>query len=1290
MWMWPPRWVYVCTLLLLSLLTVAAQAQTSATTVTLQWQGQATVLPTRSASGKVPTFAGASLDPVEGLPYYRLQLPGANTRNLTLTETAYQLFSDAEQKLFGNYLFPAEPQVLINSAIQHKQPVSLVSILPIRRNPGSNQLEKLVSFSYTYTAEETNTTFASTAATSGTGSFAGTSVLSSGEWYKLAVTASGIHKIDKNVLQELGISTQSIDPRKIQVYGNGGGMLPQPNSSVRPDDLQENAIMVAGEADGRFDDADYVLFYAQGPHTWNYKAAEEQFEHTYNVYSDTAFYFLRVNHTTGARIGSRGQTAGATQTISTYDERLFYEKDLKNMVYSGREWYGEEFSSFNASREFSFAVSDVVPNSTVKLTAFLMANSPANSSFSLQLNGQNLGTQSITSRGTYNYHPEGTNSIKTYSINQQALGNATDYKVNFNFSTGGSSTSLGYLNYLELNYERQLKLYGAQTSFRSVASIGAPVSNFTIAEAPAGTTVWDVTNPLLPVLQEISNGSFSAPTDELREFVVFQGNSITSKPIAAGKVANQNLHGVNTNGALDFVIVAHPDFLQEANRLAAHRAQHSNMQVQVFTPAQIYNEFSSGAQDVTAIRDFMRMVHSRSSKSGDDIIYLLLFGDASYDYKNRIRNNTNFVPVYESRESLHPITSYSSEDYFGFLDEEEGEWAENTSGDHLLDIGIGRLPVKTIAEAATMVDKIMAYDSPAHFGKWRSQVTFVSDDGDFNEHQNDAEHLANYVESTFPVYQPNKIYLDLYPQQAVANGQQVPEASSAIDKAVEQGSLIINYTGHGNEVSWTAEQILTMQQINSWKNKDNLAFFLTATCEFGRYDDPARASGAEVALLHEEGGAIGLVTTTRPVYSNGNRVLNRNFFKNAFTTLGNRMPRLGDLVLHTKNNSITDNISGSTGVNNRNFSLLSDPSLQLAYPQLQAQITSINGSQDATDTLKALSKTTLKGQITTSAGSIAANFNGDLRLTVYEKPTTRYTLGDERSQKVPVQLRENIIYDGKVNVQQGVFETAFVVPKDIAYHYGAGKIMLYASNSSSDAMGANQSIVIGGTAKDVPADNVPPTVKLFMDDESFVFGGLTGKTTTLLADLFDDNGINTAGIGIGHEITAVLDENRDNVIVLNDYYTAEQNSYQKGKVKYTLKDLDAGLHSLRLKAWDTHNNSSEEYIEFFVSNDAGVALEHVLNYPNPFSTNTTFKFDHNRAGENLDIQIEIYTISGKLVKTLQTTAYASKAHVSELTWNGRDQYNDMLAHGVYVYRINVRSQQDGSKASKIEKLVILN
>ncbi|TXK46066.1 type IX secretion system sortase PorU [Pontibacter qinzhouensis] len=1279
----------MCLFVLTGLWAMGAAAQVAPEQVQLNWTGHEAVLPTATLPGKIPVFEGASYDYAERLPYYRLQFRGTTLSSFQLQETAYEPFSADDQKLFQASDIATEPAITIVPATENKVPVALVMVLPIRKNPQSGQLEKLVRFSYSYTTQN-NTRLGTTDTRD---NHTTTSVLNTGNWYKLAVTASGIYKIDRATLQALGISTQGLDPRTIQVFGNGGGMLPQPNNIARPDDLTENAIWVVGEADGRFDEADYALFYAQGPHTWSYDANQKLFTHENNIYSDTAFYFLRVGAAPGTRISSRGQAAGATQTITSYNERLFHERDLKSMIYSGREWYGEEFSSFTSSRDIAFPVTDLVPGSEIRLTAALMANSSVITSFVLRINNQNLGTQAIAGRGSFVDHPEGTNSLRTYTINQQTIGAAQELRLNLAYNTGGSSTSAGYINYLELNLERQLRLYGEQTSFRSISSLEAGVSTYRVAAAPANAMVWDVTDPLRPVLQEVvASGpdlSFSATSSTLREYVVFQNNT-GLKPIPAGRVANQNLHAQNLNGDLDLVILTHPNFIESANRLAEHRNQHSGMNVVVVTPNQVYNEFSSGRQDVTAIRDYMRMLYKRSSKSGSEVMHLLLFGDTSYDYKNRIANNTNFIPVYQSRQSLNPITSYSSEDYYGFLDDTEGEWVENTFGDHLLDIGVGRLPAKTAAEAATLVNKIMLYDSPSHFGKWRSRITFAADDGDFNLHQNDAEFLANYIENSFTQYNTNKIYLDLYRQVSVSNGQRAPQATEAFNKAVEQGSLIINYTGHGNAVSLASEQLVTLENVANWRNINNLTFLVTATCEFGRYDDPARVSGAETALLNQEGGAVGLLTTTRKVYQNGNKALNTAFFESAFTPIDGKMPVLGDLLQRTKNNSIVGNASGARGVNNRNFTLLGDPSQQLAYANLKATITEVNGMPATTDTLRALSKVNFKGKVSEPSGAVAAGFNGKINITVFDKQNTLMTFGDEGVQSIPVKLRENVIYDGQATVTNGLFEVNFVVPKDIAYNYGPGKVSLYASNSSTDALGASKDVIVGGTATDVAEDNIPPVINIFMDDESFVFGGTTGKNPLLLAKIFDDNGINTAGLGIGHEITAIFNDAKDNLTVLNDYYTADVDSYQSGTVRFQLQNLKPGPHSVRLKAWDTHNNSAEEYLEFVVSNEAGLALDHVLNHPNPFSTRTTFHFDHNRAGENLEIQVQIFTISGKLVKTLETTCFASKTHLAEITWNGRDEYNDTLAKGVYVYKVNVRSQQDGSKTSKFEKLVILN
>ncbi len=1276
----------ICMLLFSSVMAGTAIAQQKATApVILTWNTQEAVFPATGNAASIPSFTGASIDLLERLPYYRLSIPHTHISSFNVTEAVFAPFTAKEQEQFKGVTIGTNVKAEFVNARQNKQPVTLVSILPIRRNPQTNQLEKLTRFSYTYTSGATTTQRIN----STTNNVANNSVLSSGEWYKLAVTQSGIHKIDKATLQALGINTQGLDPKTIQLFGNGGGMLPQPNSAPVPDDLLENAIVVNGEQDGQFNDQDFILFYGQGPHTWQYNQQQNKFEHTFNVYTDTTFYFLRVGYTSGARVQNLNPAGSASQTITTYNERVFHERDLMNAVHSGREWFGEAFSTFTTSRTITLPASDAVAGSDARLTVAVMGSSATDCSFTVKQNEQLIGTIPVAGRGTYNYHPEGVIADRTFTLSQ-LNGNAN---VQLTFNMPSDATATGYLNYLELNYTRQLKLYNDQTTFRSLASINQPVSNYSIAGAPATAKVWDITNPLRPAQQQTTHSGslqFSATSSILREFVVFTENNISLKPIAKGKVANQNLHSLNLNGTIDHVIITHPSLLQQANQLADHRNTKSNLKSIVVTTTQVFNEFSSGRQDVTAIRNFMRMLYKRSNKPAGELMHLLLFGDASYDYKDRMLGNTNLVPVYESRQSLHPIASYSSEDYYGFLDEEEGEWAENNLGDQLLDIGIGRLPAKNVQEAALMVDKIIAYESSSHFGEWRNQVTLVSDDGDYNEHQDDAEFLADFMETQAPAYTTNKLYLDLYRQEAVASGQRAPQLNQDITAAAEQGSLLINYTGHGNEVSWASEQILTIPQITSWQNPDNLTFMLTATCEFGRYDDPARVSGAEVAILHNQGAAVGLVTTTRPVYSSSNRVLNRNFFESAFTPASGTMPRLGEVVLQTKNKSITDNVSGSRGVYNRNFTLLADPALRLASPTLNASITHINGRAVASDTLSALGKVTMQGNILTPNNQVATNYNGTLRIAIYEKQTTQQTYGDEKSPTVPIEVRKNVLYEGTATVTNGLFNVSFVVPKDIAYQYGEGKITLYASNAAQDALGSNTSIIIGGTAKNIILDNTPPTIDLFLEDESFVFGGSTGNDPSLLIKLFDESGINTAGLGIGHELLAILDENEENPIVLNDYYTSDKDTYQSGRISYPLKGLAPGPHSLRFKAWDTHNNASEEYIEFFVSNSEEFSLEHVLNYPNPFSTKTTFHFDHNRAGDDLDVQVQIYTISGKLIKTLQTISIASPSHVAALSWNGRDEYNDLLARGVYIYKVNVQSRRDGAKASKFEKLVILN
>ena len=378
------------------------------------------------------------------------------------------------------------------------------------------------------------------------------------------------------------------------------------------------------------------------------------------------------------------------------------------------------------------------------------------------------------------------------------------------------------------------------------------------------------------------------------------------------------------------LIVTHANFLETAQDFANYKTEEKGILTKVVTVDQVYNEFSSGAQDITAIRDMAKMLYDRSA----NFKFLLLFGDASYDYKNRIKENTNYVPTYQAYESMNDIKTYTSDDYFGFLEDTEGTWSESGQN-HTLDIGVGRFPIQTIEQATGIINKIKNYHNKELYGNWKNEITFVADDGDDNLHMKDANSLASDINQNFSEYNANKIYLDAFVQTSSAQGETSKTASEEINRQLDRGTFIVNYTGHGGEIGWTQEQILTVPQINSWTNKQ-LPLFVTATCEFGRYDDPVRISGAEYTLINPNGGAIAIISTTRPVYASSNKQLNDQFYKAVF--LPNKdgsMPTLGEVMISTKNNSLN-------GVYNRNFSLLGDPSLTLAYPQETVKITHLN------------------------------------------------------------------------------------------------------------------------------------------------------------------------------------------------------------------------------------------------------------------------------------------------------------------------------------------------------------
>lgn len=1233
---------------------------------------------------------------------------------VTLVNTAFEPLSDAEVALLRNpSKIPSQIEVKASIALQKKQAQGVITFLPIRKSPQTGKFEKLISFDVEVVSGTTKQE------TRAIHTYAAHSVLQNGIWHKLSISAEGVYKISYSFLQGLGYDMSTLNPANIRIYGNGGGMLPALNSDPHPDDLMEDAILVNDGGDGSFDSNDYVLFYGKGPNTWQYNLAScPSFTHTTHLFSDSAYYFITTDLGLGKRISTQVSSGlPVTHTVTTFDDYAYHENDVVNFIKSGNQWFGEYFDNIS-SYNFSFSFPNIDASIPVQVktniaSRYLGVSLTANYLVSSGSGSTNI---SIGSTAGDSYNPYAIIQSGCFSFNPSASSTIT---INV---TKQTTNAVAWLDYIEVNARRNLTMSGNQMLFRDMNSVGSGnIAEFNLMNLTPSipVQVWDITDPTNIYLQAMATvgtlNQFQIASDTLHQFISFNGNSYFT-PKASGLVANQDLHAL---AQTNFLIITHPDFYDEALQLAQYHYDKDTLTYVVVTPQQIYNEFSSGAQDLIGIRDFVKMFYDRASTIDEMPQYLLLFGDGSYDNKNRFgASNTNFIPTYQSLQSTVYTESYVSDDYYGLLDDTEGTFPPDTFlGTEAVDIGIGRFPVKTKTEAQSALNKIFKYtktDVPystenngctnntlsSPFGDWRNTLCFIGDDEDGGLHEGrtgqGADQLATMIDTAYNDYNIDKIYLDAYKQVSTPGGNRYPDVVEAINKRIEKGCLIMNYTGHGGEVGLAHERIVEVAQINNWNNINNMPLVFTATCEFSRYDDPERTSAGEYVFLNPNGGGIALFTTVRLVFASPNFYLNQYFYQYAFNPMSNgKMPRLGDCYAYMKARPY-----GYT-VNGRNFTLLGDPALTLEYPKYDVVTDTINNiavSTSSSDTIKALSLVTVKGHLNDNSGNLLSTYNGVLYPTVYDKAQSITTLSNDGLTASPpftFKLQKNILYKGKVSVTNGYYSFSFVVPKDIAYAYGVGRISYYAygrinsSNETVDANGYYEKIIIGGSNDTAVADNAGPEVNLYMNDKKFVFGGLTDENPDLFAVLKDANGVNTVGNGIGHDITAIIDANTDGAIVLNDYYQADLNSYKSGTIRYPFTDLSEGKHTLTLKVWDVYNNSSQVYTEFNVAKSEDLALNHVLNYPNPFTTKTQFYFEQNRCCQNLEVQLQIFTVSGKLVKNIAKFVQAEGYRSDPIEWDGKDDFGDKIGRGVYIYKLKVKTE-DGSVAEKYEKLVILN
>ncbi|HRO76741.1 MAG TPA: type IX secretion system sortase PorU, partial [Crocinitomicaceae bacterium] len=809
-------------------------------------------------------------------------------------------------------------------------------------------------------------------------------------------------------------------------------------------------------------------------------------------------------------------------------------------------------------------------------------------------------------------------------------------------------------------------------------------TKYIVSGAPSNVEIWDITNRTKPIKVEGQlNGfefTFKSIADTIREFVAFNANA-HQKPTFVGQVAPQNLHALDY---AEILVVTSPTFLPYANRLAnLHRDL--GQSVHVVTTEQVFNEFSGGQKDPVAIRQFAKMFYDRANGNQNLTPQnLILFGSGTYDPRE-ITGFPDYVLTYQAEHSETSMSAFTSDDFFVILDDEESF----TSADKL-DMGVGRMEASTNEEANILLSKVVTYinnmyNGTSTFGDWRTHYAMIADDEDWFL-KYDCERVYTKTRDIYPELNATKIYADAYPQQITAGGIRFPQMEADISRKVEEGILLMSYVGHGGPKGGGQERFLNHDQIKSWTNPDKLHLFLSATCDFARLDDPKTISAGTLNLLNPKGGAIALMTTSRSILYNVNSDIDSNFFNVVFTRDANYRPlTLGEIFRQTKNGA-------NNSDNKRSFILIGDPALRLALPKFKVVTDSINGleiSNANIDTLKALSKITIKGHVTDATNSLMSNFNGVIVPSVFDKEKLNKTFGHNTLTTVmDFYTQQNILFRGNVSVVNGKFEFSFFVPKDINYQFGKGKISYYADNDVIDAGGATTDIMVGGINPNGLNDNTPPIIEAYLNDEKFVNGGLTDENPIFKANLQDDFGINAVGNGVGHDITLVLDGDEANPIVLNNYYITDLDSYQSGKINYPMKGVAEGVHKLKLKVWDVNNNPAEFNLDFVVAKKKELSLSHVLNYPNPFTTSTDFYFEHNQFGELLETQIQIFTVSGKLVKTINTYVQTSGFRSEGIHWDGRDDFGDQLAKGVYVYTLTVKNSQ-GNKAQKTEKLVIL-
>lgn len=1229
---------------------------------------------------------------------FRLNIPvdaPIEEESLLISNVVYENISESKLGDLSRKAIPSKVTASIKNVNARDLKFANFELYPIIKE-GSGY-KKIKSFTYTVSRGQGSNSFLRRGFDE-----VSNSVLSSGNWYRFYVEKSGVYKLSKSFLQQLGVDLNGLNPKSIKIYGNGGRMVPHSNAVDYPSDLEENAIQVIGEEDQVFNDQDYILFYAEGVDNWS----QENKTHN-NLYENKSYYYINVQGGFGKRISPIPNITSNATPIAVFDDYQYHELDLINIGRLGRRWFGEEFSFVN-QRSYDFDFPNIVASEQVSFRIVTAVDAPSATSFSVKANGTQIGSLNIgpPANGFDGFFRENEGF---YTFN-----GSPSIKIDVEFENGGVPSSKGYLDYIILQAKRNLQGYGKQFRFQyDAASTMTGFGEFQFSNATTVAQVWDITDIYnVSSFQNDNQNAFSfkASLGEVRKYIaVDRQDYYTPLKDSRPKVVNQNIKGTifkNAQGQfqdIDYLIVT-PAFLNaSAEKLANFHRSYSNLNVKVVNLENIYQEFSSGKQDIGAIRNFVKYVYKNASSDAKKVKYLNLFGDASFDFKNRIPNNTNIVPIYHALfSSAESGSSFCSDDFFVLMDDNEGG-SVNGSG---LDVAVGRMIVSSVQQADEMVNKIMEYYDQKSYGNWRNNLVFIADDPDVEKSgDTDLQYYQNKeADAVFaekPFFNIKKILIDSYIQETAAGGDRYPKARQEIFESFEKGALVFNYLGHGGEDGLAVERIWEKSDGENLNNRYKYPVFITLTCTYSRFDNPYRKTGGEFTYLNPKGGAIAMLTTVRSIGQGEAQEFNPVLSKYLYSYGSNQYVPIGEALRLAKSEKSTNVVV-----------CIGDPALMLAIPKPKVVLTKVNDVPitGAIDDLKSLAYVKLTGQVVDENNNLLSNYMGELAVNIFDKNLNKTTLRNDRvdalvdivpnpngggtvgvyAPTLPFVALGETIFKGNASVSNGQFEFGFVVPRDVRVPVGNGRVSFYAKKTGhfENQTGFNADIKVGGINENAVADNIAPRVKLYMNDESFVSGGITNESPIFLAFLEDESGMNTAS-GIGHDMVAILDGDENNPYILNDYYETELDDYTKGKLKFPFRNLEKGLHTITFKGWDVYNNLVTAEIQFIVVGDETLTLTNVLNYPNPFVSYTQFWFTHNRPFEPLDVQVQVMTVTGKVVWTRNQVVNTEGFLSREITWDGKDDFGDKIGKGVYIYKLTVKTTMTNKKTEKYEKLVIL-